>query len=226
LDAHAWAGDRYLRAFWDDGSAMGGSGNEPCSIDLLPQAFASLCGMPDPARRNAALSTALALLADPEHRLVRLLREPFPHSGKRAGYINAYPPGIRENGGQYTHAAVWLCLALLRENRAEEAWALLRLLNPAELSEGPPEALARYRGEPYALAGDVSGAPGSEGQAGWTHYTGAAAWFYRTVVEGMLGLREEDGQLLLDAPCLPEGWKGHVRVKLTHRDGTTTQAEG
>ncbi|MDR3314517.1 MAG: DUF3131 domain-containing protein [Oscillospiraceae bacterium] len=224
IDTHAWAGDRYLRAFWDDGSPMGGSGNEPCSIDLLPQAFAALCHMPDPVRRNQALETAVARLADPEHRILRLLREPFTRNGKRAGYINAYPPGIRENGGQYTHAAVWLCLALLAERRADEAWALLQMLNPAELCN-MPEALARYRGEPYALAGDVSGAPGKEGQAGWTLYTGAAAWYYRTIVEGMLGLQEEDGKLVMKTPCLPADWAGKVRAVLTLRDGTELVAE-
>ncbi len=236
VDAHAWAGDRYLRAFWDDGNPMGnavnsgnaatGSADQPCSIDLLPQAFAALCGMPDPERRNGALTSAVKLLADPEHRILRLLRPPFARGGKRAGYINAYPPGIRENGGQYTHAAVWLCLALLRERRADEAWELLRMLNPAELCDLPPEALARYRGEPYALAGDVAGAPGIEGQAGWTQYTGAAAWFYRAVVEGMLGLSEEKGQLVMRDPCLPAGWEGRVKAALTMRDGERKEAKG
>jgi len=175
IDVHAWAGDHYLRAFWDDGAPMG-------IIDILPQAFAVLCGMPDHNRVNQALDTAIKHLVDEEHDIIKLLREPFTHHDKRAGYINDYPPGIRENGGQYTHAAVWLCLALCRAGRKEEAKRLLQMINPARLCQDPAR-MERYRAEPYALAGDVSAAPGIEGRAGWTHYTGSAAWFWRCGAE-------------------------------------------
>jgi len=179
IDAHCWAGDRYLRAFWDDGAPLGSS-NGPCGIDLLPQCFASLCDMPDKARVSRALSTAWACLVDEEHGVVRLLREPFPHGGKRAGYINDYPPGVRENGGQYTHAAVWLCMALQKEGRHDEARRVLDLLNPAVFCQDPAR-MAAYRAEPYFLAGDVSGAPGAAGRAGWTLYTGAAGWMMQAL---------------------------------------------
>ena len=188
IDAHCWAGDRYLRAFWDDGTPLGGSNNAPqgniggvpCGIDLLPQCFASLCDMPDKLRVNRALNTAMAHLADEEHGIVRLLKEPFTHRGKRAGYINDYPPGVRENGGQYTHAAMWLCMALLKEDREEEARRVLEMLNPARFCRDE-KRMAAYCGEPYFLAGDVSGAPGDEGRAGWTIYTGSAAWMMKVL---------------------------------------------
>ncbi len=173
IDRHCWAGDRYLRAFWDDGQALGGNG--ACGIDLLPQCFASLCGLPDKKRVNTALDTALAQLMDQEHGLIRLLKEPFLHDGRRAGYINDYPPGVRENGGQYTHAAVWLYLALRNEGRADNAQQVLDIINPASFCQLPAR-MAVYRAEPYFLAGDVSGANGCEGRAGWTLYTGSAAW--------------------------------------------------
>ena len=180
IDAHCWAGDRYLRAFWDDGTPLGGNNQEPCGIDLLPQCFASLCGMPDKLRVNKALNTAIAHLVDEEHGIVRLLKEPFTHRGKRAGYINDYPPGVRENGGQYTHAAMWLCMALLKEGRGEEARRVLDMLNPAQFCRDE-KRMEAYRGEPYFLAGDVSGAPGDEGRAGWTVYTGSAAWMMKVL---------------------------------------------
>ncbi|MCL2495168.1 MAG: hypothetical protein FWE98_05875 [Oscillospiraceae bacterium] len=180
IDGHCWAGNRYLRAFWDDGEPLGGRDGEPCGIDLLPQCFASLCDMPDKERVNSALDTAMAALVEEEHGIVRLLKEPFTHSGKRAGYINDYPPGARENGGQYTHAAMWLCLALLKEGRGEEAHRVLELLNPAIFCQDE-RRMEIYRGEPYFLAGDVSGAPGGEGRAGWTIYTGAAGWMMQVM---------------------------------------------
>jgi len=175
IDAHAWAGDHYLRAFWDDGTAMS-------MIDILPQAFSALCCMPDRERVNQALDTAIKHLVDEEHNIIMLLKEPFTHRDRRAGYINDYPPGIRENGGQYTHAAAWLCLALGRIGRKDEAKRLLQLINPAQFCQDPAR-MERYRAEPYALAGDVSAAPGIEGRAGWTHYTGSAAWFLRCARE-------------------------------------------
>ena len=197
IDTHCWAGDRYLRAFWDDGSPLGGNGSPlgdnsspqgggegPCGIDLLPQCFASLCDMPDKARVNKALSMAWAYLVDEEKGVVRLLKEPFSHRGKRAGYINDYPPGLRENGGQYTHAAVWLCMALWKEGRTDEARRVLNLLNPAVFCRDE-RRMERYRAEPYFMAGDVSGAAGGEGRAGWTIYTGSAAWMMKAM-EGII----------------------------------------
>ncbi|MDR2687078.1 MAG: DUF3131 domain-containing protein [Oscillospiraceae bacterium] len=182
IDTHCWAGDRYLRAFWDDGAPLGGSDGDACGIDLLPQCFAALCGMPDRERVNTALDSAMAHLVDEEHGIVRLLREPFTHRGRRAGYINDYPPGVRENGGQYTHAALWLCMALFQQGREGAARRVLAMLNPAQFCRDPAR-MEIYRAEPYFLAGDVSGAPGGEGRAGWTIYTGSAAWMMKVLEE-------------------------------------------
>jgi len=180
IDTHCWAGDRYLRAFWDDGTPLGAPQGSECGIDLLPQCFASLCDMPDRVRVNKALNIAWAYLVDEERGVVRLLKEPFTHRGKRAGYINDYPPGVRENGGQYTHAAVWLAMALHKEGRVDEARRVLEMLNPAVFCRDK-KRMEVYRGEPYFMAGDVSGAAGGEGRAGWTIYTGSAAWMMRAM---------------------------------------------
>jgi len=211
IDEKAWTGDRYLRAFWDDGVPLGGGSGNPCSVDLLPQSFATLCGMPNAQRRNFALNTAAAQLINPHG--IQLLREPFSHKSRRAGYINDYPPGLRENGGQYTHAAMWFIIALLREGRTDEAYAALRLIVPADFCHHPQRA-ARYRGEPFCLAGDVNYSPGCEGRAGWTWYTGSAAWMLRCVTEELLGLRMHGGEIT-QTPRLPKHWQAQdVNVEL------------
>lgn len=207
VDASAWDGRWYRRAFYDDGAAMGARGAIACEIDSLPQSFATLCGMPDEERRRLALDSAVERLVDWEHGVIRLFTPPFAGKGPLPGYVAAYPAGIRENGGQYTHAAVWLCMALLREGRIDEGYALLRLLNPAE--KCTQESIAnRYLREPYALAGDISTAKGIEGRGGWSLYTGAAGWYYRTVVEELLGIRLREGALRLE-PHLPSHWHGY-----------------
>ena len=207
VDASAWDGRWYRRAFYDDGAAMGARGAIACEIDSLPQSFATLCGMPDEERRRLALDSAVERLVDWEHGVIRLFTPPFAGKGPLPGYVAAYPAGIRENGGQYTHAAVWFCMALLREGRIDEGYALLRLLNPAE--KCTQESIAnRYLREPYALAGDISTAKGIEGRGGWSLYTGAAGWYYRTVVEELLGIRLREGALRLE-PHLPSHWHGY-----------------
>ena len=217
IDQKAWTGDRYLRAFFDDGTPLGGGSGQPCSIDLLPQSFSVLCDMPDKERRNTALSSAAECLVNPYG--IRLLREPFTHHGRRAGYINDYPPGLRENGGQYTHAALWFIMALLREGRTDEAYNYLRLINPADFCQNETR-MARYRGEPYALAGDVNYAPGCEGRAGWTLYTGSAAWFLRCVTEEILGIRMDHGEIHVN-PNLPKPWLGYdIKAELVAGEET------
>ena len=169
-------------------------------------------------------------LSDPEHRLIRLFTPPFDGGSPDPGYVAAYPPGVRENGGQYTHAAVWLCMALLRAGRVDEGYALLCQINPAAIC-ADPEAGRRYRGEPYALAGDVTASPRAPGQAGWTQYTGSAGWFYTAAVEELIGLRLEGGALMVQ-PKLPASWDGfeadyrfgkNTRVHLTVRRGEKTE---
>ncbi|MDR2646535.1 MAG: hypothetical protein LBB67_00180 [Oscillospiraceae bacterium] len=208
-DAHAWAGDRYLRAFWDDGEPLGGVNASACAIDSLAQSFAVLSGMPDKDRRAKALQTAMDQLVDEQYGIVRLLYKPFGKQSRRAGYINDYPPGVRENGGQYTHAAVWFAMAMLRDGRTADGWRLLQTLNPAYFCRNR-EQMERYQGEPYAMAGDVSGAPGIKGRAGWTLYTGAAGWYYRAVLEELLGLRMENGVFRLEKQETAEAIGGAI----------------
>ncbi len=206
VESRGFNEDRYIRAFYDDGSAMGSDG-AGCALDILPQAFAVFAHLPNTERCLLALKTACDGLVCHESDVVRLLSPPFCDENlSRAGYIAAYPQGIRENGGQYTHAAVWLAMALLESGRRREGYDILTALNP--LNRWSDEKKSdMYRAEPYVLAGDVSFAPGIEGRAGWTHYTGSAAWYYRAVVEGIMGVSQTDGKITL-SPNLPPWCKG------------------
>ena len=200
---NAWDGDHYLRAYLDDGTPLGKSepGSE-CRIDSIAQSFACFAGLRD-ARVRTALRTAAERLADRGKGIVRLLDPPFNGTGMQAGYITAYPPGIRENGGQYTHAAVWLCAAMLQCGMLREGMELYRMLDPAHFCENAARC-ARYGAEPYALAGDIPAAERPKACTGWTLYTGSAAWMYRTATEKILGLRIENGALRLQPHIAPE----------------------
>lgn len=202
VDEHAWEEDRYIRAFYDDGGKMGSASSAECQIDSLPQSFCVLSDMPNKARRETALRTALKHLVDEENGIVKLFTPAFDGGDNRAGYVTAYPMGLRENGGQYTHAAAWLCLALFRQGMADEGYRLLQLLNPLKKYENPDTA-AKYKTEPYYLAGDVYAAKGHRGRGGWSLYTGSAGWFYTAVREEMLGIKSADGKLFIK-PCLPK----------------------
>ncbi len=204
VDAVAWDGDRYLRAFYDNGEPMGGRGCDECSIDALPQAFAVFSCMPDKKRVAAALESARRELVDSKLHIVRLFREPFRHSAQEPGYVKAYPRGIRENGGQYTHGAIWLALALLRTGQTDEGWELLKMLNPADRVRRP-ELAERYKLEPYYMPADIYASPTAPGHGGWSIYTGAAAWYFRVVCEELLGLQLA-GEVLRVAPRLPSAW--------------------
>ncbi len=182
VETAAWDGEWYLRAFYDDGTPMGAKGNKTCQIDLLPQTFAVLADLPDRQRRRTALKSAWQLLYDRANRMLRLFWPPFTPESKRTGYVNFYPPGVRENGGQYTHAAVWFLKALWQEGFRQEAEELLRALNPmTRLQENG--LTGDYRNEPYALSGDIYALNGYEGRGGWSLYTGAAGWLLSTLQE-------------------------------------------
>ena len=196
IETHAWNGDHYLRAFLDDGTPLGKTGDAECAIDSIAQSFAASAGL-DEKRVRTALRTATERLVDRERGIVKLLDPPFTGSGKQAGYITAYPPGIRENGGQYTHAAVWLCGALLQSGNIPEGTELLRMLHPAWFCADEAR-MERYGGEPYALAGDIPACERQIACTGWTLYTGSAAWFYRLILEIILGVRIENKRLRFD----------------------------
>jgi cyclic beta-1,2-glucan synthetase len=202
-EEHGWDGAWYRRAFDDDGHVLGSSENGECRIDSIAQSWAVLSRAADPERAARAVRSAEKELTRDDD-LVALLWPPFDRTALEPGYVKAYPPGIRENGGQYNHATAWLGLAFAALGDGEGAWRVFRRINPVSRT-ATEEGLARYRVEPYVVAGDVYSAGLHAGRGGWTWYTGAAAWTWRLAVEGILGLRLVSGALLVD-PVLPASW--------------------
>lgn len=214
-DAAGWDGAWYKRAFDDDGLPWGSAGSEECRIDSIAQSW-SVLSAPTPApQATRAMQSLAEHLIDPEARLVRLLTPPFDRTPRNPGYIRAYPPGVRENGGQYTHAAAWAGLAFARLGDGDSAHRVFDIINPIRRSASEAAATL-YRAEPYVLPGDVLGADPHTGRAGWTWYTGAASWTLKLGVEGILGLRIVAGGVEV-APCLPGHWP-RAEAVLT-RDG-------
>jgi cyclic beta-1,2-glucan synthetase len=208
----AWDGEWYLRATFDDGSPLGSSANAEAKIDSLPQSWAWLCGGAAKDRAEKALDSAWNHLVREDEGLVLLFTPPFDKMVPSPGYIKGYPPGVRENGGQYTHAALWFAMALARRGDGTRAVNMLRMLNPIEHAR-EPEAVWRYGIEPYAVAGDVYRLPGRIGHGGWSWYTGSAAWMYRAWVEEVLGLKVLGENLHMD-PVIPGHWEGfHLRYR-------------
>ncbi len=214
IEATAWDGDWYLRAFFDSGAPLGSARNSEARIDSLPQSWARLTGAGNRDRTMKAMESAWEQLVRPEEGLVLLFDPPFDTSEPSPGYIRGYPPGVRENGGQYTHAALWYAMALARGGDGERAAALLRLLNPVEKTRNL-EAVWRYGVEPYVIAADVYRVPGRIGRGGWSWYTGSAAWMYRAWVEDVLGLQIRGDQMRLE-PVIPAWWDGFT---LRYRHG-------
>ncbi len=204
----AWDGQWFLRGYYDSGEPLGGKAQPCCQIDSIAQSFSSLCPDADKARVSEALTSAVERLFDRENHIIRLFDPPFEDADLSPGYIESYGPGFRENGGQYTHGAVWLAMALLRENRSDEALDLIEALLPENRD------LANYETEPYVLAADIYSNPDCIGKAGWSWYTGSAGWFFRTVTEDLLGIRLRNGELFFE-PKIPKGWLGY---ELTLRD--------
>jgi cyclic beta-1,2-glucan synthetase len=217
LEDNAWDGGWYRRAYFDDGTPLGSAQNDECQIDSIPQTWAVLSGAADPARGRQAMAAVEERLVQHEHRLIRLLHPPFDQGTLQPGSIKGYLPGIRENGGQYTHAAAWVVQAAAQLGQGSRAAELFDLLNPI-LHAANPEAVARYRVEPYVMAGDVYGEPPHAGRGGWTWYTGSAAWLYRVALESILGFRLRGDRLTLQ-PCIPGSWSG---FEITFRYGSTT----
>ncbi len=196
LATHGWDGGWYRRAFFADGTALGSRENDQCSIDSISQSWAVFCNMP---RAEEALRAAAGLLIDEENGVFKLLAPPFDRPEREVGYISAYLPGIRENGGQYTHAAAWAALAACKVGDAQLANRIFRLLNPVEHASQEMQR-RRYKAEPYAVAGDVYAVGRNAGRAGWTWYTGAASWLYVVGIEHILGIRRQ-GDTLYISPC-------------------------
>ncbi|MBE3037647.1 MAG: hypothetical protein IMZ62_02375, partial [Chloroflexi bacterium] len=216
LEAHAWDGDWYLRAFYDDGSRLGSRENSECQIDSIAQSWAVLSGAADPARAAQAMESVNRLLVKQAEQMILLFTPPFDKSERDPGYIKGYLPGVRENGGQYTHAAIWTAWAFAALGQGERAGDLFRLLNPISHADTPEKA-ARYKVEPYVIAADIYSVPPHTGSGGWTWYTGSSGWMYRLGLEAILGLTRLGDTLKID-PCIPGNWPG---FQLTYRFGRT-----
>jgi cyclic beta-1,2-glucan synthetase len=217
IEHSTWDGEWYLRAFYDDGSRLGSSENQECQIDSIAQSWAVLSGGGNPQRAARAMQSVFNHLVRRDQRLVLLITPPFDKTVRDPGYIKGYPPGVRENGGQYTHAALWSAWAFLGLGRIEEGFELFQLLNPI-LHTDTTEKAIHYRVEPYVVAADVCGAPPFTGQGGWTWYTGSSSWMYRLGLEGFLGLKKRGTRLELD-PHIPRDWPG---FQFTYRFGSVT----
>ena len=213
LDADGWDGQWYRRGYFDDGSALGAVANPECRIDLIAQAWAVLSGAGQPPRARQAMASAKALLWDENAHLLRLLHPPLQHARPSAGYIQAYPAGVRENGGQYNHAAVWGLMALSQLGDADGAWRVFTALSPAHRWADPARG-ARYALEPHVMAGDIYSQPPWAGRGGWSWYTGSAGWLARAAVESICGVVLAQGQLHI-TPGLPSHWPA-VRVAVRH----------
>jgi len=217
VDANGWDGGWYRRALDDDGQPWGSRESEECRIDSIAQSWSVLSGTASEARAREALGAAEAELVRENEGLVVLLTPPFDATLRDPGYIKSYPPGVRENGGQYTHAAAWLGWAFAEIGEPDRAMRILQLINPIGHAL-TREAAERYRVEPYVLAADVASVPPHVGRGGWSWYTGAAAWTWRLGVEGILGIRRVDGGVRID-PCIPTSW-GRAEVRIRGSVGT------
>ncbi|WP_342120568.1 GH36-type glycosyl hydrolase domain-containing protein, partial [Pseudoduganella sp. OTU4001] len=217
IEANAWDGEWYRRAYFDDGTPLGSAQNEECQIDSISQSWGVLTGAADQARVEGAMEQVEARLVRRDFGLIQLLDPPFDKADLNPGYIRGYVPGVRENGGQYTHAAIWTVMAFARLGDIERAWDLMRMINPVRHGSDP-DACARYKVEPYVVTADVYAVEPHVGRGGWSWYTGSSGWMYRLMLESLLGLTKQAGKLLL-APRLPAAWPGFT---LQYRHGSST----
>ncbi len=215
LEEHGWDGQWYRRAYFDDGTPLGSASNPECQIDAIPQSWSILSAAGTREHSEQAMKSVNERLVRRDARLIQLLDPPFDKSALDPGYIKGYVPGVRENGGQYTHAAIWTIMAYAELGNAKRAWELFRLINPLQHAASP-EATARYRVEPYVVAADVYAVPPHTGRGGWTWYTGSAGWMYRLLTESFFGLRLVVDKLYF-TPCLPEEWPS-VTIHFRYRE--------
>jgi cellobiose phosphorylase len=206
VDAQAWDGAWYRRGYFDDGTPFGSRENAEGRIDSIPQSWAAISGAGDTDRVDVALRSLEENLVREADNLILLFTPPFDKTEADVGYIKGYPPGVRENGGQYTHAATWVAMAFARQGDGDKAVRLLRMLNPVEHARDEKDC-ERYKVEPFVIPGDVYSLAGHVGRGGWTWYTGAAAWTYRVWIEEILGFQRRGDTLTID-PTIPKDWSG------------------
>jgi cyclic beta-1,2-glucan synthetase len=200
----AWDGEWYRRGYYDDGTPLGSAQNDECRIDSIAQSWAVLSGAVPLRHAERAMDGVRTFLMARGAHVLLLLNPPFDSSTQDPGYIKGYPPGVRENGGQYTHAAVWIVMALARLGSGDEAAEVFHMLNPVNHARDAA-GLARYQIEPYVMAGDVYSHPAHRGRGGWSWYTGSAGWMYRAGLESILGFRRRGATFAID-PCIPSAW--------------------
>ncbi|MGI8907909.1 MAG: GH36-type glycosyl hydrolase domain-containing protein [Candidatus Sumerlaeaceae bacterium] len=205
IEENAWDGNWYRRAYFDNGDPLGSASNQECRIDSISQSWSVLSGAGDPDRRESAMKSLSEHLVRDNDAIVLLLEPPFDTSPQEPGYIKGYVPGVRENGGQYTHAAIWAAMAFATMGNTGRAWELMALINPV-MHGSTPESISTYRVEPYVVAADVYGRPPHTGRGGWTWYTGSAAWMYRLIIESLLGIHLRVDHLELN-PSMPASWR-------------------
>ena len=217
LELHGWDGRWYRRAYFDDGSPLGSAGNAECRIDSVAQSWSVLSGAGDAKRSRLAMRSVDERLVRRDHALIQLLDPPFDKSDLDPGYIRGYAPGVRENGGQYTHGAIWSAMAFAALGDRERAWELATMMNPVNHAR-TPEGMAIYKVEPYVVAADVYATAPHTGRGGWSWYTGSAGWMYRLIVESLLGVSLERDRLRF-TPCLPTNWPGFT-MRYRYRETT------
>jgi cyclic beta-1,2-glucan synthetase len=217
MEASAWDGRWYRRAYFDDGTPLGSEQNDECKIDSLPQSWAVISGAADPERARQAMAAVEEFLVKEADKMILLFTPPFDQGKLQPGYIKGYVPGIRENGGQYTHAASWVVQATTLLGHGQRAIELFDLINPI-LHAATPEDVQHYKVEPYVVVGDIYGHPPHVGRGGWTWYTGSAGWLYRVGLENILGFRREANRLYVD-PCIASRWP---KFEITYRFGSAT----
>ena len=205
LNTKAWDGRWFRRAFMDDGNVLGSMENDECRIDSIAQSWSVISGAGDNDKKYISMESLENHLVDREHGLIKLLDPPFEKGKLEPGYIKAYLPGVRENGGQYTHSAIWVIIAETMLGFGDKATELYRMINPIEHAR-TKEASKKYKVEPYVIAADVYGASNLAGQGGWTWYTGSSSWYYKAGIEYILGLKIEKGYMKIE-PCIPKEWK-------------------
>ena len=204
VEQNAWDGEWYRRAYFDDGTPLGSHTNEECQIDSISQSWGVLSGSADPVRVRGAMEQVNQRLVRRDSGIIQLLDPPFDKAGPNPGYIRGYVPGVRENGGQYTHAAIWTAMAFARLGDTDRAWELARMINPV-MHGNTAEGVATYKVEPYVVTADVYAVSPHVGRGGWSWYTGSSGWMYRLILESLLGLTRTATHLKLE-PCMPKEW--------------------